>query len=167
MLNPALKLLVLAVLVSLISNGSSKISSFQEAFRGSGLDRSLHLPEKSTSQEQHRMAAFGNLKSSKSKETEESRDISEVSLSQSIFFRDKAEESMLESSTWIPESTLSKSEEDSKAGEVSESIVSAFRNLKSSKSNKTSNSQNSAKSNTDKSEDSSFGEEKVKSTSKS
>ena len=137
MLNPALKLLVLAVLVSLISNGSSKISTFQEAFRGSWLDRSLHLPEKSTSQEHHRMAAFGNLKSSKSKETEESRDISEVSLSQSISFRDKAEES-----TWIPESTLSKSEEDSKAGK-------------------------SSKSNTDKSEDSSFGEEKVKSTSKS
>ena len=151
MLNPALKLLILAVLVSLISNGSSKISSFQEAFRGSWLDRSLHLPEKSTSQEQHRMAAFGNLNSSKSKETEESRNISEVSLSQSIFFRDKAEES-----TWIPESTLSKSEEDSKAGKVSESIVSA-----------SSNSQNTAKSNTDKSEDSSFGEEKVKSTSKS
>ena len=152
MLNPALKLLILAVLVSLISNGSSKISSFQEAFRGSWLDRSLHLPEKSTSQRRQRMTAFRNLKSSKSKETEESRDISEeVSLSQSISFRDKAEES-----TWIPESTLSKSEEDSKAGKVSESIVSA-----------SSNSQNTAKSNTDKSEDSSFGEEKVKSTSKS
>ena len=114
------------------------------------------------------MAAFGNLQSTKSKETEDSRDISEdVSLSQSISFHDKAEESTLESSTLVPESILSKSEEDSKVEEVSESKVSAFRNLKSSKSNKMSNSQNTAKSSTDKSEDSSFGEEKVKSTSKS
>ena len=119
MLNPALKLLILVILMSRNSRGSLKISSYEEAFRGSRLDRSFHnhILEKSVesaSREWHRMAASRNIKSSKSKETAEFRDTSksvEDSFSLSISFHDKAEESKSEQA--------SKSKEASKSEEVS------------------------------------------------
>ena len=95
MLNPALKFLTVVFLMSRNSCGSSKISSFDEAFRESRLHRSLHkqLEKSVESGSQEKMTAFWNQKSSKSKETAESRDTSkseEVSLSLSVFFQKKS-----------------------------------------------------------------------------